>query len=88
VAKKEKTLRSAFKRRLRTRIYSRLKNLPLLDEWRSPELIELSETLLKDYDKEIDAYLDEKQVTLADAESAMDYILEKLIIPEVKKTRI
>lgn len=88
MSRPRETLRKAFKRQLRVKLYHSLRKLPLIEGWGVEEIFALSDSIMKEKDDRIDDYLNTHEVTLKQAEEAMEAILKEILLPGIEKRRI
>jgi hypothetical protein len=84
----ERPFRSPFLERLNARFYEELKKHEVLSEWDPSELYDLAHSVIRRRKKEINSYLDQNEVTLRNADVAMDKIIHEILMPEIESLRI
>jgi hypothetical protein len=70
------------------KIFNHLKAQPLFKDWKSSDLRRLSNEIVENNDRAINRFLDEKKVTLGETNTAIDSVLQEVLIPEIAKLRI
>ena len=75
-------------RRLQGQLYVALKSYPLLEDWDSRELFALAASILESKMGDIDTYLNTYNITLKNADEAIQHIMTKILLPGIEKLRI
>ena len=81
-------IREAIIKRVQSKLFNHLKTQPLFQNWKSSDLWKLSNEIVENNDRAINRFLDEKKLTLGETDTAIDSVLQEVLIPEIAKLRI
>ncbi len=81
-------IREAIIKKAQGKLFSHLKAQPLFKDWKSSDLWRLSNEIVENNDRAINRFLDEKKFTLGETDTAIDSVLQEVLIPEIAKLRI
>lgn len=77
------SLRTIFKGRVRDVLFSRLRGKQLR-LWDTAQVVDFTDAVLKNKAVEIDNYLNERNVTLDNINSAVQEVVDKILLPSIK----
>lgn len=78
-------MRRAFLERLKNRFFDRLSQEPIFSQWRPLQTWTLAESIINGKRAEINAYLDENKFPIKQAETVINKVIEKFLLPEIDK---
>jgi hypothetical protein len=81
-------IRKAIIKKAQGKLFNNLKAQPLFKDWKLSDLWRLSNEIVENNDRAYNRFLDEKKFTLGETNTAIDSVLQEVLIPEIAKLRI
>jgi hypothetical protein len=81
-------IRESIIKKAQGKLFNHLKAQPLFKDWKLSDLRRLSNEIVENNDRAYNRFLDEKKFTLGETNTAIDSVLQEVLIPGIAKLRI
>jgi hypothetical protein len=81
-------IRESIIKKAQGKLFNHLKAQPLFKDWKLSDLRRLSNEIVENNDRAYNRFLDEKKFTLGETNTAIDSVLQEVLILEIAKLRI